>query len=137
MNKLFEHDFTGDQLSDFIHEKFPDSFGLEIYKEIADFSRAVVPADWNSRIYKTAGRYSPEIFGKNDNRKLRLYWPERMMETYSRFRPRFEVDSGDENTYVHFMLEDEKSDNFIATWGYKRCEVERNYLFEFLEELYK
>lgn len=135
-NKFFETDFTGDQLDDFISEKFPDAFGIEIHEEVKDFTRRVCHMNEDARVYKTAGRYSPKIFGVNAQGKFRLYWPERMTETLGKFRPRFEVYSGDENTYIYFMLENETSDNFIATWGYKRCDVERNYLIEFINELY-
>jgi hypothetical protein len=134
-NKFFETVFTGEQLSTFLHEKFPEGFSLEIYRAQQTRGQEMV-ADFRSRVFHESGQYSPEIYGKNEKRNYMLWWPEtRHNGIYSRFRPRFEVYSGDENTYVYFMLED-GNDAYLATWGYKRCDVERNYLIEFINELY-
>lgn len=134
---FFNGSFTATQLAEHMNEKYPDAFGIEIYKDKAPnlgLRRGVNLDDMD----KELAVFSRLWKKPDDGARYTLYWPETCYTTtdqYKNFQPRFEVYSGDENTYIRFMLERD-SDCYVATWGYKRCDVERNYLIELIDEMY-
>jgi len=122
-----------------IYERhIPEYFGSEIYKvdEKPGSNFPEVKQDKEHAIYSKWYDHSK----KDNGKKYVLFWPETMYtekDCFKRFRPRFQVYAGDENTYADIMLEElDGSDIYIFTFGYKRCDTDRNYLIELITEMY-
>lgn len=112
MENIFKKLFTGRELYDWFHKEFQDSFSIQIYKD-KNLPRGVNP-DYEQRVFY--------FFNQRDGKtKYALY-----------DRPIFETHAGDENSYIDFLIEDEQANYYVATWGYKRCDVGENYLLKFI-----
>jgi len=115
MENIFRKKFTARRLFHWFQDCFPYSFTISIHE---DQNQPNASPD-----------YSKEVFSHNlyfwkrkkDNRIYHLY--DSML---------FRVYSGCENTYVQFLIQDNDGKLFSVSWGYKRCDVEENYLSKFL-----
>jgi len=114
MTNIFRKLFTAEELYDWLHKEFPDSFSLTIYKD-KNLPKGINP-DYDNRVFEW-------YIDKDRKQKTKYALYDRAI---------FEVHSGDENSYINFLLEDEKANYFAASWGYKRCDVEDDYLLKFI-----
>lgn len=105
-DNIFRRTFHARELYDWMHHKFPDSFSIEIYK--GDSPNNI---NWDDQVWS---------FWKNGPN---AYHPRYRTEYTLYDRACLCVDSGDENTYLRFMIEDDKSNLYIVSWGYKRYDV--------------
>src|SRR5689334_10683179 len=109
--------FSPIELAHYMFNNFPDSFSIEIYK---DPNNGSLEFDPDSLVYSA----------RKPNR-----WPKDMqLQLYD--RAIFRVHSGEENTYYRFVFEDQNSNYFIVTWGYKRCDIEQDYLLKVINLFY-
>lgn len=115
---IFRKTFTALELYEWFQKTFPDSFSVSIYEDVENTVDNVIRADWDKCVFSTYLWFTANIY---DKRRYYLY-----------DRQIFVVHSGDENSYIRFYIEDENSDFFVVSWGYKRCDVEEDYLHKFL-----
>lgn len=140
MSSIFNRRFTAKELKSYMHDYYPDSFGVGLYKDYKTTDRLlrVIVADYDQPIL------NPHKYDqKPDNEKLYTLGDQEAgtyvdgTPRFSRQRsPIFYIHSGQENSYIDLLLEDEKGDNVVMTWGYKRGDVERDYMFELIKEIF-
>lgn len=111
-DNIFRRQFHARELYDWFHTNFPESFCIEIYK-----GDTPEKADWDKRIWNI-----------RDNGYRKFYNPKYRTEYTLCDRAIMHVSSGDENTYLRFLIEDDKGNGFTVTWGYKRYEVPGDYV---------
>lgn len=122
-DNIFRRKFHAKELYDWFHDNFPDSFSISIHTgEVYKYKEEI----WS--IWKA----SDGKFGKRN-------WYKKFPTEYTLYdRPIFNVYSGDENTYISFIIEDDNSNYFIVSWGYKRYDVgEEDYAAALAELLFE
>ena len=137
---IFNRRFTAKELKSYMNDYYPDSFGVGLYEvyQTTDRRLKVIVADYDKPILNP---YSHDK--KPDNEKFYTLADQEAgsyMDGSPRFprqrSPIFYIHSGQENSYIDLLLEDEKISNVVMTWGYKRCDVERDYMFELITEIF-
>jgi hypothetical protein len=105
-DNIFRRMFHARELYDWFHHNFPDSFSINIYR--GDSPDKI---NWDDEVWS---------FWKNGQHAYHsMYRTEYTLYD----RPCLCVNSGDENTYLRFMIEDENGNCYIVSWGYKRYDV--------------
>lgn len=112
MTNIFRNKFTARELYEWFHANFPDSFSVQIFKD-KNLPRGINP-DYDQRVFNI-------FVNKGGTKKYRLY-----------DSAIFDTHSGCENSYIDFLIEDEDANFYVGTWGYKRGDVEANYLLQFI-----
>ena len=137
MNSIFNRRFTAAELKNYMHDYYPDSFGVGLYHDKNSPQRRI-DTDYDKPIFDPYNHTA-----KADNEKFYTLADQEAgsyMDGSPRFQrqrsPIFYVQSGQENSYIDLLLEDEKGSNVVMTWGYKRCDVVRDYMFEFITEIF-
>ena len=106
-DNIFRRQFRAIELYYWFQRNFPHSFEIQIFR--------------GEDLNKTDRKERAWSVEENGYRK---FYNRKYLTEYTLCdRPILTVDIGDENTYLRFLIEGDKSNYFIVSWGYKRYEV--------------
>jgi hypothetical protein len=106
-DNIFRRKFHARELNDWFLEQFPKSYPIEIFKGDNPWMRL----QQNSEVW------SPWNKGVCLNHQM--FPTEYTLDPY----PTMGINSSDE-TFIRFMIEDDKKDTYIVRWGYKCREAD-------------
>lgn len=106
--------FTINKLREYLNDKFRDSFKFKVFETKKGSSTISASRDVDKEVM-------------DDN--FKLSFPQYKRDHLINYK----ISQGGENSYFEFLLEDEKNDNYIGTFGFKdRGDVDFSYITRFI-----